>query len=156
MNCTRYVCTGCGNCCEWPGDVRVTHRELRRLAAYLGLSERAFVDRYTRLGQYRTGLSLCEAPDRGDACVFFTEERRCAIYPVRPQQCRDFPNYWNFPGFLERCEVVPIHFQFERLGGDRRDLVPAGYRFPERPLGERRVADPQWRSRLTALQEVLS
>jgi uncharacterized protein len=26
---------------------------------------------------------------------------------VKPQQCRDFPNLWNFPGFEKVCHAVP-------------------------------------------------
>jgi hypothetical protein len=31
----------------------------------------------------------------------------CVINAVKPQQCRDFPNHWNFPGWRTVCEAVP-------------------------------------------------
>ena len=31
----------------------------------------------------------------------------CAVQPVKPQQCRDFPNLWNFPGFEKTCCAIP-------------------------------------------------
>jgi len=29
------------------------------------------------------------------------------VQPVKPQQCRDFPNLWNFPGFEQTCRALP-------------------------------------------------
>jgi hypothetical protein len=26
---------------------------------------------------------------------------------VKPQQCRDFSNLWNFPGFEKVCHAIP-------------------------------------------------
>ena len=31
----------------------------------------------------------------------------CSVQPVKPQQCRDFPNLWNFPGFEKTCRAIP-------------------------------------------------
>ena len=31
----------------------------------------------------------------------------CAVQAVKPQQCRDFPNLWNFPGFEKVCHALP-------------------------------------------------
>ena len=42
----------------------------------------------------------------GGECIFL-EGRDCAVQPVKPQQCRDFPNGWNFPGFEKICRAVP-------------------------------------------------
>ena len=30
------------------------------------------------------------------------------INEVKPQQCRDFPNKWNFPGWRQVCEAIPV------------------------------------------------
>jgi hypothetical protein len=27
---------------------------------------------------------------------------------VKPQQCRDFPNLWSFPGFEKVCRAKPV------------------------------------------------
>jgi hypothetical protein len=27
---------------------------------------------------------------------------------VKPQQCKDFPNGWNFPGWREVCEAIEV------------------------------------------------
>jgi hypothetical protein len=30
------------------------------------------------------------------------------VQAVKPQQCRDFPNLWNFPGFEKICRAIPV------------------------------------------------
>lgn len=74
------------------------------MASHLGLPEFDFIQRYTRLTVDRRGLTLIEGAD--GACVFLSGEN-CLVQPVKPQQCRDFPNLWNFPGFEKLCRAVP-------------------------------------------------
>lgn len=100
-----YQCQRCTNCCRWPGDVKVEDDELAAIAAFLGLRVDDFIQRYTRLRLNRQGLSLIEKPD--DSCIFL-EGRDCRINEVKPQQCRDFPNKWNFPGWRQVCEAVEV------------------------------------------------
>ena len=97
-------CQRCTACCRWPGQVRLTDEEITRLAAFKGLTEYEFIQRFTRLRADRQGLALQEQPD--GACIFL-EGENCAVQPVKPQQCRDFPNLWNFPGFEKICHAIP-------------------------------------------------
>jgi hypothetical protein len=90
-----FSCTGCGDCCRWPGHVLLTQADIARLAAALGLDERTFIDRHTRLASNRSHLSLCEKPD--GSCEFL-EGDRCVVHNARPQQCRDFPSGWRVEG----------------------------------------------------------
>jgi Fe-S-cluster containining protein len=99
-----YACQRCTNCCRWPGQVRLSETEISAIAEFLGLSEWDFIQNYTRLQNSRRGLSLVEQPD--GTCIFL-EGRDCRLQPVKPQQCRDFPNGWNFPGWREVCEAIP-------------------------------------------------
>jgi Fe-S-cluster containining protein len=100
----RYVCTRCGNCCRWPGYVRVTAAEVDAIAKFLGLSTFDFIQQYTMLTRQRDGLSLIEGENK--ACIFLDAEGDCRINPVKPQQCRDFPNGWSFPGFRTECCAI--------------------------------------------------
>ena len=34
----EFKCLRCGNCCRWPGYVRVNNREIDAIAAFLGIS----------------------------------------------------------------------------------------------------------------------
>jgi len=100
----NYECQRCTACCRWPGQVKLTDAEIWRLARFQGLSEFDFIQLYTRLRPDRRGLSLNEKPN--GECIFL-EGNDCAVQPVKPQQCVDFPNGWNFPGFEKICRAVP-------------------------------------------------
>lgn len=104
----HFECTGCGNCCAGPeeGYIWITGEEIELLAKHLGMTVEAVRKKYIR----RVGLrhSIIENPTTHD-CIFLTADknggRGCAIYPVRPNQCRTWPfwkenlespDYWNF------------------------------------------------------------
>ena len=99
-----YECQRCTACCRWPGQVRLTNEEITRLAAFKALGESDFIQQFTRLRWDSGGLALQEKPD--GACVFL-DGNDCSVQPVKPQQCRDFPNLWNFPGFEKICRAIP-------------------------------------------------
>jgi Fe-S-cluster containining protein len=82
--------------------VRLTPAEITRLAQFKSLSEFEFIQQFTRLTSDRRGLALQEQSD--GACIFL-QGANCAVQPVKPQQCREFPNLWNFPGFEKVCHA---------------------------------------------------
>jgi uncharacterized protein len=82
----------------------LTDAEIARLAAFKGLSEPLFIERFTRLRPEGRGLSLADKPN--GECIFL-EGNDCSVQPVKPKQCRDFPNLWNFPGFEKICRAIP-------------------------------------------------
>ncbi len=100
-----YQCQRCTNCCRWPGFVKLNDREIAEIAMFVGLTEFDFIQQYTRLRQYRDGLALT---DKANGECVFLDGNNCAIQQVKPQQCRDFPNKWNFPGWRQVCEAVPV------------------------------------------------
>ena len=99
-----HECQRCTACCRWPGQVRLTDSEIARMAAFLKIGEVDFIQQFTRLRPDRQGLALNDKPD--GECVFLDGEA-CRVQPVKPQQCRDFPNLWNFPGFETLCHAIP-------------------------------------------------
>jgi uncharacterized protein len=105
----RFDCTGCGNCCTGtPGYVWISSEEIGRLAEHLKLPAAQVVLRYCRQVGTRYSLTerltprgeydcifLREGPPRGHgASSGSTRPRHCAIYPVRPLQCRTWP-FWD-------------------------------------------------------------
>jgi Fe-S-cluster containining protein len=85
----RFSCQrGCTRCCEVSGFVYLTEADSRNIAAWLGLSRRAFERRYV----YRTRHLRRLRKPRGAQCHFL-EDGGCAIHPVKPVQCRLFP-FW--------------------------------------------------------------
>lgn len=92
----RFECTGCGGCCTGaPGYVWVTQEEMRRIAEHIGEPDGRLSKQYAR--RVRLQHSLAEY-ENGD-CVFlrWTGEGKaaCAIYAVRPAQCRTWP-FWEY------------------------------------------------------------
>lgn len=112
-----HECQRCTACCRWPGQVRLSESEISRLAAFLVLEEFDFIQRHTRLTHDRRGLALM---DKTDGCCVFLAGGDCAVQAVKSQQCRDFPNLWNFPGFEKICRAIPRIVpaeEYERLTG---------------------------------------
>ncbi len=83
----------------------MTEAEVEAIANHLGMRLYDFVRDFTDLRENRQGLTLIEKPD--GACIFL-EGNECAIQPVKPSQCKGFPNEWNFPGWEKQCEAIPI------------------------------------------------
>lgn len=102
----RYLCQRCGNCCRWPGDVRLAEGEAAAIARFLNMSESDFIQNCTRLNANRTGLSIIDKPN--GECLFLEGVNTCRIQPVKPAQCRGFPNDWNFPGWRRLCEAMEV------------------------------------------------
>lgn len=105
-----YKCTQCGACCRWEGDVCLEENEIDAIAGFLGLSAEEFTERYCRLRKNRQGLSII---DHEDGSCAMLENGLCRINDVKPEQCRQFPNGWNFPGWRDRCKAVPCTDQPE-------------------------------------------
>ena len=100
-----FQCQRCANCCRWPGFVKISDAEITAISQFLGLTEADFIQDFTRLRPQRDGLALIDKPN--GECVFL-DGRNCRIQTVKPDQCRGFPNAWNFPGWREVCEALPV------------------------------------------------
>lgn len=119
-------CQRCTACCRWPGLVRLKEDEIRRLAAFQQLSEHDFIQQFTRLRPDRRGLALLDKPN--GECIFL-EGNDCSVQPVKPQQCRDFPNLWSFPGAEKSCQAIPREVtdpEFRRLIREATGRAPDG------------------------------
>ena len=100
MDLSNFHCIGCHACCREQGYVRLKKDEPDAIALFLGLDVQQFIARYTVLTKDRTGLSLIEKED--GSCIFLNR-KGCKINPVKPLQCREFPQGWKFSGFETIC-----------------------------------------------------
>ena len=106
----HFTCSQCGNCCTGgPGYVWISRQEIVRLADFLKTTPEDVVEKYCRnvggqisLREYRNAAGNYD-------CAFLKEEkvvatspsgekvvhtrRQCAVYEVRPLQCRTWP-FW--------------------------------------------------------------
>ena len=77
-------------------------RHRARVAAFLGMDERAFIERETELAPDRRGLVLRSRAD--GACAWLADDASCRIHAVKPDKCRTFPHEWTN---ADSCEVCP-------------------------------------------------
>jgi Fe-S-cluster containining protein len=116
----KFACSQCGNCCTGgPGYVWLEKGEILKLAEHLRLTPEETVERYCRKIDGKFSLRERKNPTTGQYdCIFLQEEqvtrpagraqdggvggadeavvnarRTCAVYPVRPLQCRTWP-FW--------------------------------------------------------------
>ena len=98
-----FQCKRCGLCCKWEGPVRVSENEIRAIAEFLHIPQEEFIQNHTVLAPDRRSLSLMEKQD--GSCIYYDDqEKACILQSVKPQQCKDFPKTWNFPGWDDLCE----------------------------------------------------
>lgn len=111
----HFACAECGGCCSGPGEgyIWVVRKEIELIAKHLKVSPEELRRRYLRRVGLRT--SIIEHGVTKD-CIFLRAVgggKRCAIYPVRPSQCRTWPfwpenvanpNAWNTAAM--RCSGI--------------------------------------------------
>jgi uncharacterized protein len=144
-----FSCRKCGRCCAGPeeGYVWVTERELAAIADYLQLSPEETREKYLRREGARYSLIEKEI---GKDCIFLnrTEEGyRCAIYPVRPLQCRTWPfwkeNLRTEKQWREIGVVCPGVDQDQWYAADRIEAIREGD--SERHVPDMDLAEAAWR-----------
>jgi Fe-S-cluster containining protein len=79
---------------------------VEKIAAHLHLDVPDFVGRFTELHPDRSGLVLKNRPN--GECSFLEGLNTCLVQNAKPFQCQGFPNAWNFPGWQELCEAIPV------------------------------------------------
>jgi Fe-S-cluster containining protein len=85
------ACQRCGRCCRQEKRVAVTIEDCRRIARHLGLSQKAFMIKYTQphalKGAVGSARMLCKA--EGEPCIFYDPLLPgCRIHYAKPQVCR--------------------------------------------------------------------
>jgi Fe-S-cluster containining protein len=91
----HFECVVCGRCCAGPGEgyIWVTRPEIELIAEHLKLTPEELRSRFLRRVGTRT--TIVEHRLTKD-CIFLRSlggTRQCAIYAVRPAQCRTWP-FW--------------------------------------------------------------
>src|SRR5690242_19849469 len=74
-------CQRCAACCRWPGEVRLSDVEVTKLATFMGLCDKEFIETHTRLRADRRGLALKAREDH--SCIFL-DGNCCTVQAVKP------------------------------------------------------------------------
>ena len=104
-------CTVCANCCR-VASVKLSERDVERLASHLRIAPASFIAQYTRHDE-EEGLILVRDPARG--CTFL-DGNACTVYEARPDTCQRFPHMVRGNGsiasrmwqFIDRACYCPI------------------------------------------------
>jgi len=78
-------CCACANCCKVMSP-QLAKRDVRRLAEALLLPEDELISQYLQPGEDKGVYVSRQAP-----CPFL-QDKLCAVYEARPDNCRSFPN----------------------------------------------------------------
>ncbi|MCQ2379406.1 MAG: hypothetical protein MJ025_00560 [Victivallaceae bacterium] len=82
----------------------MTAEDVERIGSFLGIGAERFANTMARLSSDRRQLVL--DGDEDAPCIFLEFDggvASCAIDPVKPEQCRNFPEKWNYPGWRKEC-----------------------------------------------------
>jgi Fe-S-cluster containining protein len=93
-----------GKCCSGPsGNVWLTKTDAEQISSKLEIEPKAFLKKFARWVPRIERWTLIEKT-RGDHfdCIFLENGKTCAIYDVRPTQCKTYP-YW--PAVMESKET---------------------------------------------------
>ena len=100
----QFSCISCGECCRVDGYVYLNSKEVKAMAALLGMKEKDFKKQHTDWMPI-IGHTL-KTPKEG-GCIFL-KAGKCTVYGARPAQCRAFP-YWK--------DIMKDEGEMERVAG---------------------------------------
>jgi hypothetical protein len=92
----HFECVQCGRCCSGPGEgyIWITKPEIEFIADFLKISVGQVRKEYLK----RVGLRTTIIEHRATRdCILLQNisgQKKCMIYPVRPNQCRAWP-FWS-------------------------------------------------------------
>jgi uncharacterized protein len=114
----HFDCNKCpAFCCSVYERVKVTWRDINRLAKYFGVPFETARERYTKDFEGERVLKRVEDDIFEETCLFLDQETRgCSIYHARPGVCREYPG-------RPRCAYYDL-LRFERKQQDDATVVP--------------------------------
>jgi hypothetical protein len=97
-------CMECANCCKTMTPTFTT-ADVKRIAAHLGMTPRAFRDKWLKQEEESKDWVNTTQP-----CQFL-EDNKCSIYEVRPADCAEFPHHNKkpFDAYAETFKNNLIH-----------------------------------------------
>ena len=115
-------CLDCANCCKTMSPT-YTRKDILRIAEYLGMSEKAFRDKWLfrdKSGDWMNVKQPCQFLD------LYTN--KCNIYAVRPADCAGFPHH------TKKKMTDYMHVYKQNI-----EYCPATHRLVEKMMDEMRT-----------------
>jgi Fe-S-cluster containining protein len=102
-------CRECGECCRVT-EVQIVERDVEKLAHFLGISVKAFVEQHTALDEDGAMILRRKPATAGSAggCEFL-QGNECTVYEARPGNCERFPHLLRGSGSLESRMWAFVH-----------------------------------------------
>ena len=113
-----FDCNKCpAICCSVYERVRVTKRDVTRLAKHFGVTYEVAHRRYTKDWEGERVLKRVKDYIFPETCTFLDQHtRRCTVYHARPGTCREYPDG-------SRCAYYDL-LQFERKQQGNDTVIP--------------------------------
>lgn len=113
-------CRQCAECCRVT-EVELVERDVEKLAKFLRIKERDFIEQYTMTAE--DGMQILKRSK--DGCVFLAGNE-CTVYEARPGDCERFPHLLKGAGsipsrmwqFVDRATYCPIVYNWMEAAKD--------------------------------------
>jgi hypothetical protein len=93
-------CRQCAECCRVT-EVQLVERDVAKLARFLGISEREFMEKHTALDEDGAAILVRVKSADGVMGCEFLDGNECTVYEARPTNCERFPHLVRGAGSLE-------------------------------------------------------
>jgi uncharacterized protein len=93
-------CRQCAECCRVT-EVQLVERDVAKLARFLGISERDFMEQHTALDEDGAAILRRVKKESGSLECEFLDGNDCTVYEARPTNCERFPHLVRGAGSLE-------------------------------------------------------
>ena len=97
-----FQCHICGECCYDEGGIFVEEDEIKRIAHFLGITQKVFLSKFCEEKYGR--IYVKTGPDK--FCIFYDKTRYCLIHPVKPKPCSLWPFYPAIVSDRENWEMA--------------------------------------------------
>lgn len=126
MEIEIFRCRECGHCCQGQTTVSLNADDLRRMAAFLGLTIEALKEKYLR---ETNGVVQMKIVD--NHCIFYNGG--CTVHPGKPWRCTQWPLHpsilsdrVNFETIKESCPGINRNLSYEEFCQGLRQLQQDG------------------------------
>ncbi len=102
-----HACSTCqARCCTGEsGYIHVNASEIESISDFLGLSVNDFTQNYLFKNGYKYSIKERKFNESHECAFYDRASNGCAIYEVRPTQCRTFP-FWDY--FKTRVDELKL------------------------------------------------